>query len=193
MRSAIPLVILGAVAACDDGAAGPLVCEPPAEGTSRMLVDHDQWRLATAAEDPWREFRPADDIACPSGARKAEDFSGHYAYSVTSTSCPYTTVVQATIADACKGEDLYVWIWNYALVADEPATATMGVQLGDRMIWTDTRPIPGPAGLEATRVPLPEDVPAGTPIFFHVRNHGQNSYELIELSIVGDKLPTPEQ
>ncbi len=67
------------------------------------------------------------------------------------------------------------------------------MQIGDRMLWTDTRPIPGPAGLEATRVPLPEDVPAGTPIFFHVRNHGQNSYELLELSIVGDKLPVPEQ
>lgn len=40
-------------------------------------------------------------------------------------------------------------------------------------------------------VPLPEDVPASTPIYFHVRNDGANSDELLELSVVGEKLPSP--
>ena len=185
------VLVTTAVACGDDAGTKKLVCSPPAEGESRMLVDHDLWRLATAEEDPWAEFRPGPDIACPDDARKTEDFAGTYAYSVITTSCSYTTIVQETIADACAGEDLYVWLWNYALTAPEDATAHLGVQIGDTLIWEDTRAIPGPAALEATRVPLPEDGPAGTPIYFHVRNHGSNSYELLELSIVGDELPSP--
>ena len=39
---------------------------------------------------------------------------------------------------------------------------------------------------------LDEDVPKGSPIFFHVRNHGANTYQLLDLLIVaaGDA-PTP--
>ena len=188
--------LVGALASvafgCEDEQIAPaLACVKPADGESRMLVDHDLWRLATAAEDPWAEHRPGPDIACPEGARKTEDFAGTYAYAIITTGCSYTTVVQETIADACKGENLYVWLWNYALTAPESATAHLEVQVGDTVIWSDTRAIPGPAALEATRIALPEDVPAGTPIYFHVRNHGSNSYELLELSIVGDKLPSP--
>jgi len=168
-----------------------LACERPADGESRMLIDHDLWRLATPEEDPWIAFRPADDISCPSGSRKTEDFAGTYAYSVITAACSYTTAVQETIADACKGEDLYVWLWNYALTAPENSTAYLEVQIGDTLIWADTRTIPSAAALEATRIALPEDYPKGTPIYFHVRNHGSNSYELLELSIVGDKLPSP--
>lgn len=196
MSRATPVLLFGLVAsvlsACtDDVAESALVCARPAEGTSRMLVDHDAWRLATAEEDPWAQYRPGDDISCPEGARKTEDFAGTYAYSVITLDCGYTTVVQATIADACEGEDLYVWLWNYQLTAPEDAQAHLAVQIGDTVVWSETREIPGPSELEATRVPLPEDVPAGTPIYFHVRNHGANSYELLELSIVGDDLPSP--
>jgi len=180
------------MSACGDAGPDKLVCEPVAEGQSRMLVDHDQWRVATTQEDPWAAHRPGEDIACPDDSRKTEDFAGTYAYAVITTNCGYTTVVQETIADACAGEDFYVWLWNYALTAPEDATAFLGVQIGDTLIWEDTRAIPGPSALEATRVKLPEDVPAGTPIYFHVRNHGANSYELLELSIVGEKLPAPE-
>lgn len=179
---------------CDDGGAGGrgLVCAAPPSGTSRMLIDHDLWRVATAEEDPWAEHRPGPDISCPDDARKTEDFAGTYAYAVITTNCAYTTVVQETIADACAGEDFYVWLWNYALTAPESATAYLGVQIGDTRIWEDTREIPGPSALEATRIELPMDVPAGTPIYYHVRNHGANSYELLELSIVGEALPAPE-
>lgn len=183
--------LAGPAVACADGETEPepLVCDPVAPGESRMLVDHDRWTLAPAEEDPWAAFRPAEDIGCPDGARKPEDFAGVYAWSVITTDCPYTTVVQPTLAPACKGEEFYVWIWNYALVSPVDATAHLAVQVGDLPIWSGTRAIPGPSALEATRITLPHDVPAGTPIYFHVRNHGSNSYELIALSIVA---PEPE-
>ncbi|MBL8141732.1 MAG: hypothetical protein JNM38_11515, partial [Acidobacteria bacterium] len=96
--SPVIVATIGAVALCscsdDTSAAAGLVCQPPAQGQSRMLVDHDAWRLTTPDEDPWVAHRPADDIGCPSGARKTEDFAGTYAWSVITADCPYTTVVQ---------------------------------------------------------------------------------------------------
>ncbi|MCC6625184.1 MAG: hypothetical protein IT385_28310 [Deltaproteobacteria bacterium] len=175
--------------ACGDPDEGGLVCEAVAAGTSRMLVDHDAWRLATAAEDPWAAHRPGDDISCPERSRQPEDFAGIYAYGVITTECPYTTLVQASVAQACRGETLYVWLWNYALTGPEGATAHLAVQIGDDVMWEKAYPIPGPAGLVTERIELARDVPIGTPIYFHVRNHGNNSYELLEVSIVD---PDPE-
>lgn len=171
-----------ALAGGDDPPAQRLRCEPAVDGAPRALIHHDRWRVATAEEDPWAEVRPAD-IACPSDARKAEDFAGTYAYSVLTTQCPYTTLVQETLADACKGESLYVWLWNFGLTAPENATAHLGVRLGATG-WSATRAIPSPSALVAEEVIVVEDAPAGTPIFFHVRNHGANSYELLDLTIV---------
>lgn len=180
-------------AGCDDAAEGSraLTCEPAVVGSPRALVDHNLWRVATPEEDPWATIRPPD-IACPSGARNPEDFAGTYAYSVKTDLCPYTTMVQETLADVCKGESLYVWIWNFALTAPENSTAHLGVQLGSTG-WSATRPIPSAAALAAEAVIVSEDAPKGTPIFFHVRNHGSNSYELLDLIIVapGDS-PKPE-
>jgi len=175
-----------ALGACGDEAAGPhgLVCQAVEPGASRMLVSHDAWRVATPAEDPWVEFRPADDITCPDRSRQPEDFAGIYAYGVITTECPYTTVVQETLEDACAGETFYVWLWNYALTAPASATAHLAVRVGDETLWQAAYPIPGPAGLVTERIVLQHDIAAGTPVYFHVRNHGSNSYELIELSIV---------
>ncbi len=182
MRRALLLSVC--VMGCDDGApATPaLRCEPVLVGAPRPLIHHDNWRVATPEEDPWLEHRPAD-ITCPAEARKPEDFAGTYAYSITTVACPYTTMVQETLADACKGETFYVWLWNYGLTAPENATAHIGVQLGST-VFAATRAIPSPSALTAETLILEEDVPKGTPIFFHVRNHGANSYELLDLIIV---------
>ncbi len=192
-RGHIVCCLLASIVAsgCDGETSRELVCDEPVDGSSRMLVDHNLWRLATPADDPWRTFRPGDDIACPDGSRLTEDFAGIYAYAILTGACPYTTIVQETVADACQGQNLYVWMWNYALTAPEGSTAYLGVQIGDQEIWSETRAIPGPSALVAKRIALPRDVPKGTPIYFHVRNHGANSYELLELSIVADEPTEP--
>lgn len=178
------LTLVLALVGCEDppDAEQGLRCEPAVEGAPRALIDHDLWRVATPEEDSWVEFRPPD-IECPDGSRLAEDFAGTYAYSIVTSRCPYTTIVQETLADACKGESLYIWLWNYALTAPENSTATLGLKLGGTR-WSDTRPIPGPAALVAEEIILQDDVPRGSRILFHVRNHGSNSYELLDLVIV---------
>lgn len=175
-------VALAALVGCADPAPA-LVCEPNADGSNALLVDHDLWVLATPDEDPFAADRPADDISCPPDDRLAEEFAGTYSYAVTTTGCPYTTVTQPSLRDACAGETLYVWLWHFELTAPDPGSAHLAVEIGGDLVWSKTLPIPGPSGLIADEIMLPTDVPTGTPITFHLRNHGSNSYNLLEISV----------
>lgn len=175
-------VALAATTGCSD-ASPALACEANADGSNVLLVDHDLWIVAAPDADPFAQHRPADDISCPPDDRLAEDFAGTYSYAITTTGCPYTTVLQPSLRDACAGETLYVWLWHFELTAPDPGVAHLAVEVGGDLIWSKTLPIPGPSGLIADEVALPADIPAGTPIAFHLRNHGANSYNLLELSI----------
>ncbi len=162
--------------ACD---AGP-TCEPSPAGVLIPVVDPELWRLAEPEEDPWRTFRPAD-ISCPEGSRSSEDFAEMPSFGVDTGLCPYTTVTQRTGSAICEGESLYIWLWRFQLTGPEGAEATMAVALGDAVVWEQVVPIPARSALVAVTVPVPP-TPAGTPIHFHVRNHGDNTYQLLDLA-----------
>ncbi|MCB9734063.1 MAG: hypothetical protein H6745_15810 [Deltaproteobacteria bacterium] len=171
--------------ACGDsgGHSGAPVCDPSPDGGRVQLVAHEDWEVAPLEADPFAEFAPAVTQECPVDARLLEDFSGTLSYSVRTLDCGYTTVEQPSLVDTCAGDTLYVWIWHFALTAPENATAHLAVQIGDDRVWEKAIPIPSDSGLFTDRVPLTKDYPAGTPVYFHVRNHGSNSYNLLELSL----------
>lgn len=165
-----------------------LACADPGDTCTRIttddkpaLVDHDLWTLASAALDPWADARPAD-ITCDPTGRQPEDFAGTYSFTVDTALCPYTTVTQQTLTDLCAGEHLLVWLWRFALTGPEGASAHIAVQIGDEPVFEDVIPIPAPSGLKALSYPVTRSHPAGTPIFFHVRNHGNNTYQLLALA-----------
>ncbi|TNF28224.1 MAG: hypothetical protein EP329_18255 [Deltaproteobacteria bacterium] len=183
-----PLALTGAllsvalVAGCDAGGASGVVCADDAGGNV-ALVDHDRWTVASAEDDPWVASRPAEDL-CTDADHYAEDFAGTYSYAIqTGPRCGYVTVVQPSLAGACAGQTLYVWLWHFQLTAPDPGEAHVAVRIGDREVWAATLPIPSESGLFAEEIPLPADVPAGTPVYYHVDNHGSNSYNLLEVSL----------
>jgi len=190
MLRASAVVLAGLLTACPDDPSpaadthdpDALACAPVADGETRPLVDHALWQAVAPADDPWIALRPAD-LDC-GAAGKLEDFAGHPAFEVNTQGCSYTTVVQPALAAACQGELLFVWLWNYALTAPDGGTAIIGVQIGSDRVWQGERTIPSSSLLVYDHVVLPHDVPAGTPVYFHVNNHGNNQYELLDLSIV---------
>lgn len=166
---------------CNDTPEDGLVCVPLAVGRRHALVDFAQFEVASPEEDPWAEFRPPD-VACPATARGPEAFGDLPAYAIVTTACPYTTVVQPTLEDSCRGDTLFIWIWRFALTGPEGATAHIGIQIGDEPVWEVAVPIPADSDLIVENIPLTRDHPVGTPIYLHVRNHGSNSYELLGLA-----------
>ena len=51
--------------------------------------------------------------------------------------------------------------------------------------WTKRLPIPAEGGLIVKEVRATSAIPAGSTVFFHLHNHGMNSWALVELSASG--------
>jgi len=53
----------------------------------------------------------------------------------------------------------------------------------DGVFLLDTRvAIPAPGGLIKSELRIDRPIAAGAPIYFHLHNHGQNSWALVEVS-----------
>jgi hypothetical protein len=55
--------------------------------------------------------------------------------------------------------------------------------LGGDVAWQARVPIPSGSGLLSPEWLASRELPAGTPVHFHLHNHGANSWSLIELSV----------
>lgn len=145
------------------------------------LVDHQRWTLVSPEEDP---FAPVDELApcSPEDSHGLEQLGVEDSFFVRTTSCDYLTVRQSSLFDLRAGEKLVVRIWHDQMTAPEETTATVIVRVGSVTALEETLAIPSGSGLlymsQAVDAPLPQ----GEPVFFHVRNHGQNEYNLIEVS-----------
>ena len=171
--------VLGLPGCADD--ADTSRCQPVSADRREPLIEHDLWRLAEPSEDPWLAFRPAD-VSCDPTGRQPEDFAGTYSFGIDTALCAYTTLIQETATDVCPGEEILVWLWRFALTGPEGANAHIAAQLGDEPLFEDIIPIPNTSGLKVETYTAKRFHPAGTPIAFHIRNHGNNTYQLLELS-----------
>lgn len=177
LLSLLPL-LTSLLTACGDDAPR---CQAVSAEQREQLIEHDLWRLAEPGEDPWRTHRP-DDVSCDPTGRQPEDFAGTYSFGIDTALCSYTTLVQETATDVCPGEEVLVWLWRFALTGPEGANAHIAAQIGDEPLFEDIIPIPATSGLKVETYTATRFHPAGTPITFHIRNHGNNTYQLLELS-----------
>lgn len=177
-------ILIGAIgllgASCADDARGSRCAAVP-EGDRFELVHPALWVVEGAERDPWADLRP-DELTCPTNAVQTEDFAGRLTWGVDTALCAHATSVQPLLQDACAGETLFLWVWREALTGPEGATSTLAVRIGDEVVYEAATPIPAPPALLAISADIGEDHLAGESIWFHVRNHGANSYQLIELS-----------
>lgn len=176
--AAIALGLTLGVACADEPGAR---CAAVPEGDRFELVHPALWQVAAPDDDPWAALRPAT-LACPSDAAQPEDYAGRLTWGVDTAHCGHVTAVQALLQDACAGETVFLWIWREALTGPEGARSTIALRIGDEAVFEETTPIPAPPALIALTATLGDDHLAGEPIWFHVHNHGANSYQLIEVA-----------
>jgi hypothetical protein len=146
------------------------------------LIDLESFQLADAASDPFDD-RPPDPIACAVDGHIVEVFGGALVYSIYSDKCRYVTAVQPSLADVYQGEVVRARFWHFALIAPEPAEAHVMIALDGTRDGLERRiAIPAESALISETWRATRDYPRGTPVYFHVHNHGNNEYLLIELS-----------
>ena len=90
---------------------------------------------------------------------------------------------QETLAELESGDTFLVWIWHYAM--DHQGGdfhAKIAVGYPDHVLWETTLPVPADSGLVYEEVTVPDSWPQGSPIWFHLSNHGVNTWSLVELA-----------
>lgn len=165
-----------ACACGDDGPAGP---PPEIEGTLADLTSPMAWQPQAADDDPFADHRPAD-VMCPFGLGWLVELGG---FEVNTGACNYGGFVQPSLRDIVRGAELRVGLYHFDLLAPEPATAHVAIQIGDRLIFEREVAIPGKADIVEVSLVADFDAPAGTPVVFHLHNHGQNTWALTDLKV----------
>jgi len=137
-----------------------------------VVAPPEGWAITPADTDPF-EDRPAE-VRCLEWGVRLEGAS----LEVNTGECAYATLVQVVPEALPVGSVLTATVAHFDLVAPERATAHVAIGLGDVVLWSRDLPVPSAAGVYPIEVPLTEPVPAGTRVYFHVHNHGSNSWFL---------------
>ena len=74
-------------------------------------------------------------------------------------------------------------LWHGDLAFEETATAHVAISIGGELVWEQAVKIPTEAEIFDVKVPLDFEAPAGTPVEYHLHNHGYNTWTLLQLEI----------
>ena len=165
-------------APADAGEATPSVPAP--------VVHSALWQVVTASDDPFGA--PPAAVACQPGSFGEEELGGALVFYVRTESCPYLTVTQASRSEIPLGSTLELRLFYFPLTAPEQTTAQLAIRLGATAAWQREIAIPDPGAQLVERWTATEHYPRGTPVFFHVRNHGSNEYALIAIDLLPPSL-----
>jgi hypothetical protein len=109
------------------------------------------------------------------------------AVEVNTTECNYLTLSQPTSVAIKKGESVALSAWWQTLASDGPALGHIAVHIGDLALLDQEIQLPAEADARDLQIAVDDDIPAGTPIYFHVHNHGFNSWTLGSLTLLEEK------
>jgi hypothetical protein len=99
------------------------------------------------------------------------------------TLCNWITLTQQSLRDIRKGDEVEVRTFHSELTAPVPGDARMTFIIGDQRAYDYTTLIPTASSFPSQTWTADKDYPAGTPLLWHVNNHGRNEYMLIEVNV----------
>jgi hypothetical protein len=151
-----------------------------ASSSRSSLVLPELWMRLDAGADPFTDRLAMVD--CRPDAVVAETLSGERVLGVETAFCNYLTAHQPAQRAVAAGEVLKVRLWHFELSADEPAEAHAVLQVDGLSVLDERIPIPSPGGLVVRQLRVERAIAKGAPLYFHLHNHGANSWALVEVS-----------
>lgn len=148
------------------------------------LIDNNVWeQIEDPDADPLADHRP-DEIDCgPLGWEIEVD-----GFEVETISCNYMGASQPTLVDLCAGDTIEFDFQHFNLISSDAAQAHVVIAVGDQTLLDYTVDIDPELGVEAKKwveeVEVTQDMPAGTPVYLHVHNHGFNTYKILTLDLL---------
>lgn len=98
--------------------------------------------------------------------------------------CNWITLEQPSLRNIRAGDEVEVRIRHSTLTAPVSGNARMMLAIGDELALDYEVLIPSDSRIQSEVWTAPKDYPAGTQLLFHVDNHGQNEYMLIEARVL---------
>ena len=98
--------------------------------------------------------------------------------------CNWITLEQPSLRAIQAGDRVEVRSRHSQLTAPVPGEAHIAFVIGDELVLDYSVAIPTDFQFPDAIWTAPKDYPAGTPLLFHVDNHGQNEYMLIEVNVL---------
>lgn len=136
------------------------------------------WMPVAADADPLAAHRPAE-VSCALGSWVLEP----QGLEVNTQTCNYASFGQPSLVEVVPGARIVGSLYHFDLIAAEPAMAHVAVLIGENLIWEQDVAIPGPANAFTIDLPAGFAAPAGTPVNFHLHNHGQNTWTFGALQV----------
>lgn len=149
----------------------------PSDDHAGALIDHDAWEVSSASDDPFASLQE-ERLRCDVSALSWEADG----FEVSTETCGHLTVQQKSGADVEVGETLELDLSWGPLIAEVPTESVIEIRVGDATLFSETLSVPGAAGIRTVSLIAPISAPRGTFVYFHVRNHGSNSYKLRSLA-----------
>jgi hypothetical protein len=152
--------------------------EPVATATAFVLAEPDAG-----------PFRPNDgEIPCGNDRARLQPFGAEQAFEVdTVEGCGFATATQPSLQALTTDDELQMRIFYFSQTTFPAAEAEVAMAIGEDVVFAEQVAIPAVSGLlpsdrQRRRVAAPAAV--GTPVYFHIGNHGDNSWNFLELSVV---------
>lgn len=98
--------------------------------------------------------------------------------------CNWLTLEQPSLRAVRAGDRVEVRSYHFALNAPAPGEARMSLVLGDELAFDETIPIPSNGEFLTQTWTASKEYPAGTPVLWHINNHGSNEYLLVEVNVL---------
>ncbi len=166
---------------------GDDILGPPPEGAECEIIPID------CPEYPWPEgecvtFEPTSTCAAAFVPECLDSFTVLSIYTRMPdnrlTLCNWITLTQPSLRAIRAGDEVEVRARHSELTAPVPGDARMTFVIGDEIVLDYSVLIPSGFVFPSVTWTADKDYPAGTPLLWHVDNHGSNEYMLIEVNIL---------
>jgi len=162
-----------ALAACSDASG-----VEPVQRVSSPLTVAENWALAPTEGDPFGQYVDGRIPCSPFDLRREASW-----LEVSTVSCNYASLLHQFSEDVPAGSVIRGQVAWATLASLAPAVGTLAFATADGVLWSHDVDIPGQADIVDVQFVLSQAALAGSGLYFHVRNHGYNTWQLGPLTL----------
>jgi hypothetical protein len=161
------------------GCAGDPVTQETPPASYQLLTSATEWTEVAREADPFVSD-PTQAPACVGSGFFVEDDW----VEIDTGLCNWVTLEAGGRFQVARQQQLRLVVSHYDLSASEPGEASLRVQFGACEVWQKFVAIPSPAAVYSEELASPCGLEQGGTLLFHLHNHGQNNWQLQELSVL---------